>query len=320
MIAVSGGNPEDQNVAGRTTVMAERDSRPAALWMLWGALCFAAMGAMTHALGPRCGWLVVALVRALFMYVSIVAVARVAGVPLVVWRPPVLWVRSLAGTSSLFCSFYALTRLPVAEVLTLTNTYPLWILVMSWVAFGERPSPRDLLAVACAVVGVALIERPRLGLDQTAALIALLSAFCAAVAMIGLHRLKGVDPRAVVAHFAGVASVSAAAILAWWTMAANLSPVSDLPTPAELSPSLATIGLLGGVGLTGTIGQVFLTKAYGAGVPSEVAVISLTQVVFGLLFDVLFWGRTMPVTALLGLVLIVAPTAWLTSRSRAGDS
>src|SRR4051812_47535402 len=100
------------------------DRRPA-LWMLWGAFSFATMGAMTHALGSQCSWLQIALVRALVMYLAIVAVARAASVRLVVWRPAVLWVRSLAGTASLFCSFYALTRLPVAEVLTLTNTYPI---------------------------------------------------------------------------------------------------------------------------------------------------------------------------------------------------
>ena len=39
--------------------------------------------------------------------------------------------RSLAGSFSLVCSFYALSRLPVGDVVTLTSTYPLWILVLS---------------------------------------------------------------------------------------------------------------------------------------------------------------------------------------------
>src|SRR4051812_40204285 len=188
-------------------------SRPA-VWMLWGALSFAAMGEMTHALGSRCDWMQIALVRALFMYLAIVAVARVARVKLVVWRPPVLWVRSLAGTTSLFCSFYAMTRLPVAEVLTLTDTYPIWIILLSWVALGQRPAARDLAAVACGTLGVALIERPQVGHDHIAAMVALLSAFCAAIALLGLHRLKDVDPRAVVAHFAAVASLEAGVVLA----------------------------------------------------------------------------------------------------------
>ena len=51
--------------------------------MLGGALAFAAMGALVHALGPRCDWLVVALVRALVMLASAAALARAAGSRLV---------------------------------------------------------------------------------------------------------------------------------------------------------------------------------------------------------------------------------------------
>jgi drug/metabolite transporter (DMT)-like permease len=298
--------------------MTHPDRRPA-LWMLWGAFSFASMGAMTHALGSRCDWMQIALVRALFMYVAIVAFARVASVRLVVWRPTMLWVRSLAGTSSLVCSFYAMTKLPVAEVLTLTNTYPIWIILMSWAVFGHRPTSRDLIAVCTGMIGVALIERPRLGHDQGAALIALLSAFCAAVALLGLHRLKDIDPRAVIAHFAGVASVVAGTVLAW--RSATAASLVTTATPAiESSVGLAhdstTLLLLCGVGLAGTVGQFFLTKAYAAGMPSEVAVISLTQVIFGLVFDITFWGRSVHPIALLGMVLILAPTAWATRRTR----
>ena len=286
--------------------MAPPDLRPA-LWMLWGALSFAAMGAMTHALGTRCDWMQIALARALIMYLAIVAMARVAGVRLVVWRPPVLWVRSLAGTSSLVCTFYALTRLPVAEVLTLTNTYPIWIILMSWGAFGQRPTPRELLAIASGMVGVVLIEQPRLGHDHVAASIALISSMFSAIAMLGLHRLKGIDPRAVVAHFSGVASVLVGDRAAWRT--ASASSATLLAHPALHDPS--TLLLLAGVGLTGTVGQVFLTKAYAAGVPSEIAVISLTQVIFGLILDITFWGRAMPPASLLGMALILAPSAWI---------
>ena len=50
--------------------------------------------------------------------------------------------------------------------------------------------------------------------------------------------------------------------------------------------------------------------------PSEIAVISLTQVIFGLVFDFLFWGRAMPPIAVLGMVLILAPTAMISRRAR----
>ena len=106
------------------------DRRPAA-WMVTAAFSFASMGALAHALGPRCDWFLTAFIRILCTFVFSVGLARLAGAGLVLWRPRTLWVRSISGTISLLCSFYALSRLPVADVLTLTNTYPLWIVLFS---------------------------------------------------------------------------------------------------------------------------------------------------------------------------------------------
>lgn len=284
--------------------MADHSLRPA-LWMLCGALAFAAMGAFTHAVGTHCDWRAIALVRVLFMLASAVGLARFAGVPLAVFRPPTLWLRSLAGSFSLVCNFYAMTRLPIADVLTLTNTYPLWIVLLSAPLLRQVPTPAEWLGVASGLAGVVLVQQPHLGGDdRLAAGVALVSSLSTSLAMIGLHRLRGVDPRAVVAHFAGVGSLVAGASL--------------LARPGALSPALLepiTLALLLAVGVSGTVGQFFLTRAFAAGPPAAVSAISLTQVVFGMIFDAAFWGRTITPLSLAGFALILGPTAWLTGRA-----
>jgi drug/metabolite transporter (DMT)-like permease len=42
-----------------------------------------------------------------------------------------------------------------------------------------------------------------------------------------------------------------------------------------------------------------------------VAVVGLTQVIFALLFDVLLFGHSFAPLTLLGMVLVLTPTAWL---------
>jgi drug/metabolite transporter (DMT)-like permease len=275
-------------------------------WMLGGAFALATMATMAHALANRCDWLLIALVRIFLTFVFSVGLARMAGARLVVWRPRTLWVRSLAGTCSLGCTFFALARLPVAEVLTLTNTYPIWIVLLSWLRMRRAPALFDVLGVASGVVGVALIQRPHLsGSGQTfAAGVALAGSLATAVAMLGLHRLKEIDPRAVVAHFSGVASVLSGA----WLL------VRREPLGSE-AMSASSIVLLLGIGLTGTIGQVLLTRAYAAGPPTKVAMIALTQVIFGMIFDVALWGRSLSAETLLGTALVLAPAALLTRRA-----
>jgi drug/metabolite transporter (DMT)-like permease len=70
-----------------------------------------------------------------------------------------------------------------------------------------------------------------------------------------------------------------------------------------------------GVGASGTLGQILLTKAYAAGNPAKVATVGLTQVVFAMGFDVLFWNRELTPGTILGFGLVLAPTTWLSIRS-----
>lgn len=270
------------------------------VWMLLGALTFATMGAFTHALGSRCDWLIVAFVRAAFMFVATAGLAWAAGVRLVVWQPRTLWVRSLAGSFSLVCNFYALTRLPIADALTLSNTYPLWIVVLTAFLLRSPPTVREIFGVASGMFGVYLIQQPHLGGDRFAAGVALVSAFSTAVAMLGLHRLRHIDTRAIVAHFAGVASLIS---LVW------LAVRPEILTVEVLRPT--TLLLLLGVALTGTVGQFCLTRAYTHGSPARMSIIGLSQVVFAMGFDVVLWQRTLTAPTLIGFLLVLAPTAFL---------
>ena len=273
-------------------------------YIVGASLSLATMGALAHGVGSRCDWLVVALVRAVVMFGSAATMARISGASLVVWRPRTLWVRSLAGSCSLVCNFYALTRLPVADAITLMNVHPLWIVLISAVVLRRVPTIGEFLGVACGLSGVILIERPHLSVDRVAAVVALLSSLSSAVAMLGLHRLRQIDTRAVVAHFAGVASLVAAV---WLVLR------GDLKSPG-LGEPLTWLFLIG-IGASGTIGQILLTKAYASGAPAKVAVVGLTQVVFAMGFDVVLWGRSLDPIALAGFVLVLAPTTWLSIRS-----
>lgn len=268
--------------------------------MLAGSLSFAVMGALTHAVGTRCHWLVVGWTRAGFMLVTMVALARWSGVKLVILRPRTLWIRSLAGSFSLICNFYALVSLPVAEALTLSHTYPLWIVVLLALVFRRPPTVWETLGVICATLGVWLIERGGFSAQAWPVTVALASALATAIAMLGLHRLRNVDPRAIVAHFAGVAFVVASAALAWKRIA--IAPVFR---------DKETVALLLGVATTGTTGQLCLTRAYASGNPARLATVGLTQVVFALVIDVLFWGRTVTALVGAGFFLVLAPSALL---------
>jgi drug/metabolite transporter (DMT)-like permease len=122
--------------------------------------------------------------------------------------------------------------------------------------------------------------------------------------MLGLHRLQDIDPRAIVVHYSAVGLLVCLVLFPWL---AGETPRAGLDKPM-------TVAMLLGVGLTATIGQIFLTKAFAAGPPAKVSVVGLAQVVFAFLFDRLFWGRSFEPLTILGMALVLAPTAWLMLR------
>lgn len=275
--------------------------------MLFGCAIFAAMGALAHEAGRSCDWQVIALVRAAIPFLAATALALLAGVPLVFVRPPVLWLRSISGSISLVCTFFALTRLPISDVFSITNTFPIWVAVLSWPLLGEAPPLSVWVSVACGVVGVFLIQQPHFAEGNFAILSALVASFTSAVAMIGLHRLRGIDVRAIVAHFSGVSVLFAIVSLFLFPRIRATPDVTD----GRL------LLMLLGLGLCATVGQLCLTKAFSSGQPAKVSVVGLTQIVFGLLLDVLLLGNVPTPMTLVGIALVLAPTAWvLTHRPR----
>jgi drug/metabolite transporter (DMT)-like permease len=135
-------------------------------------------------------------------------------------------------------------------------------------------------------------------------LYAVLSSFTSAIALLGLHKLRELDVRAIVVHFSAVSLMFCLA--AWFIFPTDASPHAEM--------NLGTWAMLLGMGLSATAGQICLTKAFALGNPAKVSIVGLTQVGFGMLFDTAIWGRSFTPLTLAGISLIVAPTAWLLLR------
>lgn len=274
------------------------------VWMLTGCFSFAWMSEFAHQLGKiECDWRIVALARSSLAFTFAITLARLCGAKLVLWKPSLLWMRSVAGSISLLCTFFALSCLRTSEVLTLTNTFPIWVALLSWPLLRIKPSLAVWVAAGCGVLGVFVMQKPHFEAAPGASLampLALLAAFMSAFAMLGLHALKDVHPWAIVAHFSAIATL---VVLGTWFVG---------PAPrveAILEPT--HLLLLGGVGVSATVGQLCLTHAFTTGQPARVSIVGLTQIVMAMGLDVLFGGPGFEPTTLAGIGLVLAPTAWM---------
>ena len=80
--------------------------------------------------------------------------------------------------------FVALTLIPLAQVVAIEFTMPIWTAILAVIFLGERMSSRKWFAVLLGLVGVAVIVRPRGGELDVGQLIALVSALGFAVSVV----------------------------------------------------------------------------------------------------------------------------------------
>jgi drug/metabolite transporter (DMT)-like permease len=83
--------------------------------------------------------------------------------------------RNLTHYSAQFCWFLAISLIPLAEVVSIEFTMPIWTAILAGIFLGERLTPRRLAAVALGFAGIVVIIQPGLtpvGLGQMAALYA----------------------------------------------------------------------------------------------------------------------------------------------------
>jgi drug/metabolite transporter (DMT)-like permease len=282
--------------------------------MIFGSFALASMGALAHRLRGSCDWQVIVLARVCLQLLFALLLTYLAGVSLVWWRPGDLWVRSIAGSLGMVCMFYAYTRLSVAEALTLNNTFPIWVALLSWPLLKQVPSLTVWLAVASATAGVVLLQQPRLVEGNLASLVALASSVCTAIAMIALNRLQGIDPRAIIVHFSTVALLVCLVSFFPLSQGGETATITSAALPENTNPKdglVLVVLLLLGVGVMALLAQLGITRAFTTGNAARVSVVNLTQVVFAMIFDVFCFGHRIDLARFSGMALVLVPTAWL---------
>ncbi len=282
----------------------------AVFWMILGGFDFATMGALIHALGSECDWLILAFLRMFMSFVIALVLTRRAGLKPFLLDRPLLWLRSLVGCAAMIATFYALTELPISDVAVITESRPIWVAILAGFLLGETTSRRVWLSIALGMAGVVLVEHAHIADQNIAGLAALFAALAGAVVMILLRKLKDIDPRTIVAHFSGTASLVCLVLI---FVLGREFDFSFMEKPANLL-------MLAGVGVFGTVGQLAMTKAFSIGEAPGVASAGFMRVGFSAGYDLLIWQHAFQPTTLLGMALILGSTGGLLKTSQNGDA
>lgn len=211
-----------------------------------------------------------------------------------------LW-RTTYGLAAMYCFFYAIAHLPLADAMLFTYSAPLFTPLIAWWWLKEPLNARMLLASLIGLVGVLLVAKPSGALLQGQALVGLAASILAAFAFVSIREMSDSEPAfRMVFYFALFSTLLSAIPMTWaWQ-----------PLQAQ------QLWLLLGVGLLATVSQIIMSKAYSLAPPGRIGPFAYLAIVFAGLIAWWRWGETPDSSSLLGAALIFTASLLSLWRSR----
>ena len=187
--------------------------------------------------------------------------------------------------------FYGLLHIPVADVVALSFTQPLFIAVLAAVLLGEAVGIARWRAVAIGFAGVLVILRPGFEEIGFATLAVLASAACYGVSNICIKRLMTTDTPVQSTLYGNLLML----------------PLSALPAAfVWVTPGLWDALAMIGVGLGGMGGIYFVSRAYAAADASAVVPYDFLRLPLSAGAAFLLFDETSDTWMLLGAAIIFA--------------
>lgn len=203
--------------------------------------------------------------------------------------------------------FFALGKLPFAEVAALSFLSPLFMVAFGAFFLSERIDGRIVFALITGLAGMALISSPHIGRThyEPGALwgiaAVLLSAVSYALAVVALRVRATRDPAVTIVLFQNVAP------------AALLLPVAAFVWQ-PIAPGHWIV--LAGVGVLGVAGHLLLVRAFRIAEAARLAPLHYLVLVWAVVIGFFAYGETPGLMTLAGAGLIVAGTL-VTQRAKA---
>ena len=273
--------------------------------MFLSALLSALNGAVAKMLGDDLSALEIVFFRNLFGVFFILIALKHTPAKLPGGKPLLLLWRGIFGFSALLLFFYTITRIPLGEAITLNKTSPLFVAMLAFFILHEKLNRLGIIALILGFTGVVFITKPGgadVGLPH---LLGLIGGFFAAAAYTTIRKIKHLyDSRVIVLSFMTTGVVIP---LLLFTVASQYAPknLDFLLVPFIMPQTLHTWLLLTLIGITATLSQWLLTKAYSSTRAGIIGIASYTVIPFSIFFGTLLGDKFPDIYTLTGIVLIV---------------
>lgn len=282
--------------------MTEIDPQPAkaALWMTGAIASFTLMAVAGRAIQVELSSFELMFWRSLVGFGIVLgvgaAVGRVGPAQFVPRAPALHLVRNLFHFAGQNLWFWGITMIPLAQLVALEFTAPIWVALLAPLVLGEALTRRKLLVAAVGFGGVLLVAQPGVQPLNLGHLAALLAAIGFAVNILLTKRIMRHD--------------TVMCVLFWMTLSQTMFGLALSFLGGFTWPSAALLPWLLVVGVTGLTAHLSLASALSLAPASTVAPMEFARLPVIALVGMWLYAEGLDMMVFIGAALIFLTNWW----------
>jgi drug/metabolite transporter (DMT)-like permease len=198
--------------------------------------------------------------------------------------------RGLVGVTAMSSFFMSLKYLPVGTAVSLRYMAPIFAAIFAVLFLKENIKPMQWLFFIISFLGVMILKGFDDHLNVFGLILVLIAAIFSGLVYTIISKIgTGDHPVVVVNYFMIIA-----------TIIGGVLSISNWKNPVGIEWVL-----LFSLGVFGYFGQVFMTKAFQTAATNQVAPLKYLEVVFTLIFAILWLNEVYTIWSILGIILII---------------
>ncbi|MBT5647798.1 MAG: DMT family transporter [Rhodospirillaceae bacterium] len=208
-------------------------------------------------------------------------------------RLPLHMSRAVFAYFGMLGLFIGLGSIPIAEVVSLSFTQPIFIFLLAAILLGEKLNARRVIAILGGFAGVLILLRPGFTEVGFGATVVLGGAIAYAFSNVCIKKLMTTE------------NVTSTTV--WVNIL--MCPLAGIPAAFYwVTPTLPDLALLAGVGLTGTTGIWFISRAYATAEMSAVVPFDFLRLPIVAAAGWIWFGEITDIWTIAGAAVIFAST------------
>lgn len=263
-------------------------------WMLLAVAVWSAMMVLVRALSADYTSFQILFIRTLVGLLLLAPLLRDSGFrTLKSRRFPLHLLRAIFAYFGMLGLFVGIGEIPLSDVVTLSFTQPIFVVVLAAILLGERFGGARLAATLGGFAGVLIVLRPGFEIIGFGAAVVLASAVSYACSNMCIKKLTSTE--------------NVVATTLWVNIL--MCPLAGIPAAIYwVPPTASDLALLVGVGITGTAGIWFITKAYAAADMSAVVPFDFLRLPIVGVAGWLLFNEPTDIWTVFGAIVIFAST------------